>query len=176
MCTPTTVVASAGHGNTTGSPPRLLTGRAEHRRPRGLHRAGAVSTLDAYYAAAPASTLLLRRNRERRGGLPNPRLHTEVHTNDSNIGTRARLPLCNPNPNRVKAKLQRDRGGGRYCLPVTTATAWGKEAAPFDGARQRTEKIKSSSDLTRKRVLPNSNPNSREKEEEWVRIWPNPKT
>jgi len=114
--------STPGHGNTTGSPPRLLTGRAEHRRPRGLHRAGAVSTLDAYYAAAPASTLLLRRNRERRGGLPNPRLHTEVHTNDSNNGTRARLPLCNPNPNRVKAKRKRDRGGGHHCLPVTPVT------------------------------------------------------
>ena len=86
------------------------------------------------------------------------------------------MPLCNPNPNRVKEKGKGPGVADVTGTPVTTATAWGKEAASFDGARQRTEKIKSSSDLTRKRVLPNSNPNSHEKEEEWVRIWPNPKT
>ena len=69
------------------------------------------------------------------------------------------MPLCNPNPNRVKEKGKGPGVADVTGTSVTTATAWGKEAAPFDGARQRTEKIKSSSDLTRKRVLPNSNPN-----------------
>ena len=43
------------------------------------------------------------------------------------------MPLCNPNPNRVKAK-KRDRGGGSHCLPVATATA--REKCRTDTARK----------------------------------------
>jgi len=66
--------------------------------PPSRHRAGAAPT--------PASTLLLCRNSERReGSSPDLRVtHTEVLIIDPNNGTRARLPLCNPNPNRVKEK------------------------------------------------------------------------
>ena len=87
--------------------------------PPSRHLAGAAPT--------PASTLLLCRNSERREGssLDLRVTHTEVLIIDPNNGTRARLPLCNPNPNRVKEERKRDRGGGRHCLPVTTATAGG---------------------------------------------------
>ena len=70
-----------------------------------------------------------------------PRIYgyTEV-IYDTNIGTRARLPVCNPNPNRVKAKRKRDRGGGRHCLPVTTATARGGKKPHRSTAHDKEQK------------------------------------
>ena len=53
------------------------------------------------------------------------RLHRKVH-NDPNIGSRARLLVCNPNPNRVK---ETEKGPGVADVtgtPVTSATARGK--------------------------------------------------
>ena len=54
------------------------------------------------------------------------RLHREIHIYDPNIGTRARLPLCDSNPNRVK---EMEKGPGVADVtgtPITTATARGK--------------------------------------------------
>ena len=61
--------------------------------------------------------------------------HREVII-DPNNGTRARLPLCNPNPNRVKEERKSGRGGGCHWNPVTTATARGKRTDPF-GSEKR---------------------------------------
>ena len=80
-------------------------------------------------------------------------LHRGTHI-DPNNGTRARLPLCNPN--RVKTKLKRDRGGGCYCLPVTTATARGekKSTAVLTGAQQeKSRSLFGSENRKGKRIL-----------------------
>ena len=63
--------------------------------------------------------------------------HREVMI-DPNNGTRARLPLCNPNPNRVKEKGKGPGVVDVTGIPVTTATARGKRCrtAVLTGARQ----------------------------------------
>jgi len=56
---------------------------------------------------------------------------------DPNNGTRAGylcVFLCIPNPNRVKAK---ERETGSRSTGHHRHRAWGKGAAPFDGARQK---------------------------------------
>ena len=53
------------------------------------------------------------------------RLHRKVHY-DSNNGTRDRLPVCNPNPNRVKETKKGPGVADVTGTPVTTATARGK--------------------------------------------------
>ena len=52
--------------------------------------------------------------------------YTKRYTHDPNISIRARLPVCNPNPNRVK---EMEKGPGVADVtgtPITTATARGK--------------------------------------------------
>ena len=85
------------------------------------------TALEAYYTAAPVSARLQSRCAEKPKAEVYPvlRLHIEV-IYDPNIGTRDRLPVCNPNPNRVK---ETEKGPGVADVtgtPVTTATAWGK--------------------------------------------------
>ena len=85
-----------------------------------------------------------------------------THTNDSNNGIRARLPLCNPNPNWVKAKLKRDQGGGCYCLPVTTATAWGgkeEHRRPHRRATRKEQILVQIKEQKGEKDLKNPNPN-----------------
>ena len=62
------------------------------------------------------------------------RLHREIHIYDPNIGTRARLPLCDSNPNRVK-EMEKGPGVAEVTgTPVTTATA--REKCRTDTARK----------------------------------------
>ena len=89
------------------------------------------TALEAYYTVAPASVRLQSRCAEEPKAEVYPvlRLHTKV-IYDPNIGSRARLPVCNPNPNWVK---ETEKGPGVADVtgtPVTTATARGKDAAP----------------------------------------------
>ena len=96
-------IVPAGHRRRhwTTSPPRWTTTMPRHRHLR----------------------LPMRCNRERRGAYPNLRVTQRYQSNDPNIGTRARLPLCDSNPNRVK---ETEKGSGVAEVtgtPVTTATA-----------------------------------------------------
>jgi hypothetical protein len=73
--------------------------------------------------------------------------YTQRYSSDPNIGTRARLPVCNPNPNQVKAKRKRDRGWHTSLEPGHQRHHAGKRCctAVLTGARQ--EQNRSSSDL-----------------------------
>ena len=76
---------------------------------------------DSYYTAAPASMLLCRKEK-RKGAYPILRLQRYIHI-DPNIGIKARLQVCNPNPNRVKAK---ERETGSRPTGHHRHRAWGK--------------------------------------------------
>jgi len=89
--------------------------------------------LDVFYTAAPAAVHLLKR----RGAYSDPRVTQKGTHIDPNNGTRAGylcVFLCIPNPNRVKAK---ERETGSRSTGHHRHRAWGKGAAPFDGARQK---------------------------------------
>ena len=117
---PTTAVASLqGHHRTAVSPPAPLDFTA--------------TSLDVFYTAAPASTRCGASTEKTRRGLPDLRLHRGTHY-DSNNGIRARLPLCDSNPNRVKETEKGPRVAEVTGTPVTTATA--REKCRTDTARK----------------------------------------
>ena len=159
---PTTAVASAGHGNTTGSPPRLLTGRAEHRRSARttpsqscLYTGRLLRRGTGNYAAAASQQRKARRLTE------STVTHRGTHSFDPNIGTRARLPVCNPNPNRVKEKR---RPGWRTSLSTGHHRhRAGKSATPPSspacGKKTREEHPCSDQRRERGKDLKNPNPN-----------------
>ena len=66
-----------------------------------------------------------------------PVTHREVHIYDPNKGIRDRLQLCNPNPNRVKAKKRVTGVADITVYRSSPPPCVGKEATPFDGARQK---------------------------------------
>ena len=139
---------------------------------QGLHRSTAAPpdrclATEPELPPTPASTLLLCRNSERReGSSPDLRVtHTEILIIDSNNGIRARLPLCNPNPNRVKETKKRPRVAEvtncRSCRTDVFAGARQENKIHSDQRRDRTlgsrsrtltqEQNRSNSDLRKER-------------------------
>ena len=86
MCPPTTSSPPAGHHRSTTVP--LRTPPSQSYRSTGVYPLWYIYG-EGKDEVFPGSTGYTQRG---------------THTIDSNNGTRARLPLCNPNPNRVKEK------------------------------------------------------------------------
>ena len=137
---------------TAGSPPdrRLstsATGLHRHRAGRLLHCGTGVYPLRCIY----------REDKER---LTRSTGYTERYTYDPNNGTRARLPVCNPNPNRIKAK--------KRVTGVADITVYRSSPPPCVGGKKPHR-----STAHDKSKEPNRSSSDLRKEEEWH---PNPKT
>ena len=135
--------------------------------PAGFHRSTAAPPTSStpLQRRLPAAVLLSQGEwRSPKGeDYPDLRLHTDVHIYDSNNGIRAWLPLCNPNPNRVKAK--------KRVTGVANITVYRSSPPPCVGGKKPHR-----STAHDKSKEPNRSSSDLRKEEEWVRIWPNPKT